>query len=112
VPKIPSTRIVDLAAVIAPQAVLENIGIRPGEKLHEVLIHDDEARSAVELEDRFVVLPTAPDIGFAIRARETWLSRGRTLPDGFRYTSETNPHWLSQDEIRLIVAPFEAAAAH
>ena len=58
VPKDPSTRIVDLAQVIAPEAEMEVIGIRPGEKLHEVLIHEDEARSTVELEDMFVVQPS------------------------------------------------------
>src|SRR5512139_1869727 len=59
VPKIPSTRIVDLANVIAPGAELEVIGIRPGEKLHEVLINEDEARSTIEVDDMFVVTPIA-----------------------------------------------------
>jgi UDP-N-acetylglucosamine 4,6-dehydratase len=58
VPKIPSTRIVDLARVIAPEADLEVIGIRPGEKLHEVFIHEDEARYTVEMDDMFVVQPS------------------------------------------------------
>src|SRR5574338_791143 len=57
VPKIPSTKIVDLARIIAPDADLQVTGIRPGEKLHEVLIHEDEARSTVELDDMFVVQP-------------------------------------------------------
>ncbi len=93
VPKIPSTRIADLAHVIAPQAELEIIGIRPGEKLHEVLVHEDEARSTVELEDMFVVMPTA-ELWFG----HEWQEQGRALPDGYRYTSETNQHWLSDEE--------------
>jgi UDP-N-acetylglucosamine 4,6-dehydratase len=102
VPKIPSTRITDLANVIAPDAELEVIGIRPGEKLHEVLINEDEARSTVELDDMYVVQPTA-----ALWFGHEWQSQGRQLPDGFRYTSETNPHWLTIEQIRAIVAPFE-----
>jgi UDP-N-acetylglucosamine 4,6-dehydratase len=104
VPKIPSTRIVDLARVIAPQAKLEVIGIRPGEKLHEMLINEDEARSTIELEDMFVVQP-ATDLWFG----HEWQDQGRRLPDGFRYASDTNPERLSVEQIRAIVAPFEQA---
>jgi UDP-N-acetylglucosamine 4,6-dehydratase len=102
VPKIPSTRIIDLAQVIAPQAEIDVIGIRPGEKLHEVLINEDEARSTIELEDMFVVQPTA-----ALWFGYQWHNLGKQLPDGFRYTSETNPEWLSVEQIQKIVAPFE-----
>lgn len=101
VPKIPSTRIADLARVIAPQAEIEVIGIRPGEKLHEVLIHEDEARQTLELADMFVVAPA-----------ETLWQRdlhydGNPLPDGFRYSSETNQEWLSDEDILDLIAPFE-----
>ena len=68
VPKIPSMKMVDLAKAIAPQAEIRMIGIRPGEKLHEVLISEDEARTTVELEDMYVVQPAAAlwhQIGFA-----------------------------------------------
>lgn len=103
VPKIPSTRIVDLAKVIAPRAEIDVIGIRPGEKLHEVLINEDEARSTVELDEMYVVQPTA-----ALWFGHQWQDLGKPLPDGFRYTSETNPKWLTVDQIKEIVAPFEA----
>ncbi len=106
-PKIPSMRIVDLAQAIAPQAELEVIGIRPGEKLHEVLIYEDEARSTVELDDMFVVQPTARACGSGTTGRD----RGRPLPEGFRYASDTNPQWLTTEQIREIVAPFEAKEA-
>ncbi|OGO36123.1 MAG: UDP-N-acetylglucosamine 4,6-dehydratase (inverting) [Chloroflexi bacterium RBG_16_57_11] len=101
VPKIPSTRIVDLASVIAPQAELEVIGIRPGEKLHELLINEDEARSTLERPEMFVVTPTA-----TLWQRDLKYE-GSPLPDGFRYASDTNPQWLSVEQIRQFVAPFE-----
>lgn len=102
VPKIPSMRIVDLARVIAPQAQLEVIGIRPGEKLHEMLIHEDEARAALELEDMYIVQPST-ELWFG----HTWQGRGRPLPEGFRYASDTNPEWLTLDQIRSIIEEVE-----
>ncbi|OGO28905.1 MAG: UDP-N-acetylglucosamine 4,6-dehydratase (inverting) [Chloroflexi bacterium RBG_16_54_18] len=102
VPKIPSTRIADLAKVIAPEAELEVIGIRPGEKLHEVLINEDEARSTVELDDMFVVQPTA-----ALWFGRDWQDQGRLLEDGYRYTSETNPDWLTVDQMRELVSTLD-----
>jgi UDP-N-acetylglucosamine 4,6-dehydratase len=105
VPKIPSTKIVDLARVIAPEAELEVVGIRPGEKLHEVLIHEDEARSTIELNDMFVVQPSS-ELWFG----HDWQEKGHSLPDGFRYTSETNPQWLTVEQIRALVASYEGAA--
>jgi len=102
IPKIPSTRIVDLARVIAPDAELEVVGIRPGEKLHEVLIHEDEARSAVELDDMFVVQPSS-ELWFG----HDWQDKGHPLQDGFRYTSETNPQWLTVDQIHALIASYK-----
>lgn len=102
VPKIPSMKILDLANVIAPEAEVEIIGIRPGEKLHEVLIHEDEARSAIELDDMFVVQPTT-ELWFG----HDWQLKGKRLPDDFRYASNSNPDWLTKDQIQEMVAPFE-----
>jgi UDP-N-acetylglucosamine 4,6-dehydratase len=104
VPKIPSTRITDVAQAIAPDARIEVIGIRPGEKLHEVLIHEDEARAAVELEDMYVIQP-AESLWFG---RE-WQEKGSPLAEGFRYDSLHNPEWLTVDEIRAMIAPVESA---
>ncbi len=104
VPKIPSTRILDLAKVIAPQAEIEVIGIRPGEKLHEMLISRDESRTTIELEDMFVVQP-AEHLWF----RYDWSREGRPVPDGFKYTSDNNTEWLTVEQIRALVAPFETA---
>jgi UDP-N-acetylglucosamine 4,6-dehydratase len=102
VPKIPSMKIVDLARAIAPGINLEVVGIRPGEKLHEVLISEDESRSTVEMEDMYVVQPS-----LGSWFGHDWQAEGRSLPAGFRFGSDNNPHWLSIDQIREMVAPFE-----
>ncbi len=102
VPKIPSMTVTDLARAIAPEATIEHIGIRPGEKLHEVLISEDEARQTVELEDMYVVQP-AETFWFG----RNWETKGKLLEDGFRYASNTNTEWLGVDEIRRIIAPIE-----
>jgi UDP-N-acetylglucosamine 4,6-dehydratase len=104
VPKIPSTKIVDLARAIAPAAEIKIMGIRPGEKLHEMMISRDESRSTVELEDRFVVEPVGH-----LWFRHDWSTEGRRVPDGFKYTSDNNSEWLTEDQIRQLVAPFELA---
>jgi len=104
VPKIPSMTVVDLARSVAPEAEINVIGIRPGEKLHEVLISDDEARTTVELDDMYVVQPAE-----ALWFGHEWEKEGSLLPDGFRYASNTNDEWLGVEEIKKIVAPIEEA---
>jgi len=106
VPKIPSTKVVDLANAIVPDAKVNIIGIRPGEKVHEVLISEDEARNTVEREHMFIVKPP-----------ETLWERGlqyegQPLPEGFRYSSDTNSQWLDIEGIKEFVAPFEELFAH
>ncbi|NPA30681.1 MAG: UDP-N-acetylglucosamine 4,6-dehydratase (inverting) [Chloroflexi bacterium] len=103
VPKLPSMRITDLAQALAPDAEWEIIGIRPGERLHEVLVNEDEARHTVELDDMFVILPSAEDAWFG----QSWRKRGRALPEGFRYASNTNTDWLTVEQIREMVRPWE-----
>ncbi len=104
VPKIPSMSLMDLAKAVAPEAQVDIIGIRPGEKLHEVLISDDEARTTVEMEDMFVVQPAE-----AFWFGREWEKQGSLLENGFRYASNTNPQWLSVEQIREIIAPIEKA---
>jgi UDP-N-acetylglucosamine 4,6-dehydratase len=101
VPKIPSMNVIDLARAIAPHAEFNIIGIRPGEKLHEVLISEDEARNTVEREHMFVVKP--PE---TLWARSLQYA-GEPLPDGFRYSSDKNTQWLDLDGIKKFIAPFE-----
>jgi UDP-N-acetylglucosamine 4,6-dehydratase len=98
VPKIPSMRITDLAGVIAPDTPVKIMGIRAGEKIHESLISEDEARDTVELDDMYVV--GRPDTPWG----HVDLPQGRRLPAGFRYTSDTNALWLSADGLRALVA--------
>jgi UDP-N-acetylglucosamine 4,6-dehydratase/5-epimerase len=106
VPKIPSMRMVDLAAAIAPAARLEVIGIRPGEKLHEVMIPEDDARSALDVGDRYVVLPSVPWIEHGV-----WHARGRACAEGFRYASDTNDRWLSSDDLGKMIAALDGSEA-
>ncbi len=97
VPKIPSMNLMDLAQAVAPDCKVETIGIRPGEKLHEVLISEDEARNALEFSDKFVVMqPYHP-----LWVEEGWRG-GQKLPDGFRYGSDNNPQWLKVTELRKL----------
>jgi UDP-N-acetylglucosamine 4,6-dehydratase len=101
VPKIPSMKVVDLARAIAPNAALEIVGIRPGEKLHEVLISEDEARSTVEAEGMYIVKPPETLWERALNYQ------GARLADGFRYSSDSNELWLDMAGIRKLVEPFE-----
>lgn len=102
VPKIPSTKVTDLARAIAPDAKLDIIGIRPGEKLHEMLISEDEARHTIEVEKMFVVQPAeATWFGYS------WQDRGKILKEGFSYSSDNNSEWLDVEGIKKYIAPFE-----
>jgi UDP-N-acetylglucosamine 4,6-dehydratase len=103
VPKIPSMRLVDLAETVAPGCHVEYIGIRPGEKLHEVLVSEDESRQTVETEDMFVIQPAHP-----WWKSENWVS-AKPLPENFRYSSDTNERWLTRRELEELVTP-EASA--
>jgi len=102
VPRIPSMKVIDLARAIAPQAKVNVIGIRPGEKLHEVLISEDESRTTVELESMFVVQPAE-----ALWFGYSWQEKGKLLQDGFRYASDNNSDWLDIEGIQKYIAPFE-----
>lgn len=92
VPKIPSMKITDLAKAVAPEAKINIIGIRPGEKLHELMITHDDARHTVEFDDYYVITPEF-----------TWwgnkLTGGQKLPESFEYSSETNPKWLTIEQL-------------
>ena len=107
VPKIPSMKMIDLAKALAPEAQIRTIGIRPGEKLHEVLISEDEARTTIELADMYVVQPQA-----ALWFGYDWSKKGSPLPEGFHYASDNNTEWLSVEEIQAMVSAFENETNH
>jgi UDP-N-acetylglucosamine 4,6-dehydratase/5-epimerase len=96
VPKIPSMRITDVADAVAPGAERRIVGIRPGEKLHEVLLTEDEARHSIDIGDRYVILPHRPVLD------EAEAARGTALPDGYHYASDTNDQWLTADDLRAM----------
>jgi UDP-N-acetylglucosamine 4,6-dehydratase len=96
VPKIPSMSIADLARLIAPGLPHQVVGIRPGEKLHEVLITEDDARMTVELDDRYVIRPPIPEW----RGHHLEALGARQVPEGFRYSSDQNPQRL--DKLGLV----------
>jgi UDP-N-acetylglucosamine 4,6-dehydratase len=106
VPKLPSTGIMDIAAVAAPGCKPEFVGIRAGEKLHEVLVSEDEARTSVEHEDLYVVLPP-PSSPVDQLGPATWFvgerAQGKPLPEGFRYGSETNPWRVDGEELQALM---------
>jgi FlaA1/EpsC-like NDP-sugar epimerase len=94
IPKIPSMKVADLAEAMAPGTPKEVIGIRPGEKLHELLLTADEARHAIDAGDLYVILPEHP----WWTEHPEWV-QGKPLEDGFVYGSHTNDEWLSVKEL-------------
>lgn len=100
IPKIPSMKIIDIAEAIAPKAEKKVIGIRPGEKIHEILLTEDEARHSKKFRDYFVIEPEHPFW------QEDHLKGGKTLPEGFRYTSVGNKEWLTKEDIRKMIKGF------
>jgi len=101
VPKIPSTKIVDIVEAVAPGCPTKIIGIRPGEKLHEEMVSEDDSRRTISLDDRFVITPVLSNLG-----SDNWDHLGERCPDGFSYRSNTNDKWLDVREIRKLVAEF------
>lgn len=97
VPKIPSMKLLDMAQAIAPDCQIDCVGIRPGEKLHEVLLSEDEARNAIERGDMFVIQPAQ-----SWWRKENWKADA-SLPEGFRYSSETNSQWLTAEDLYKLV---------
>ncbi len=99
VPKIPSMPTVELARAIAPDLPHHIVGIRPGEKLHEIMVPEDDSRSTVELDDRFVILPSHDT-----RRMAAYLKDGaKALPEGFAYSSDTNAERMDADTLRKIL---------
>jgi UDP-N-acetylglucosamine 4,6-dehydratase len=93
VPRIPSMRIIDLAKAVAPDANLQEIGMRPGEKLHEEMISADDSRRTIVMNERYVVTPVVAEWGYEP-------PKGQKMPEGVAYQSHTNDLWMSEADIR------------
>jgi UDP-N-acetylglucosamine 4,6-dehydratase len=102
VPRIPSVKVVDVATAMAPQLPHKIIGIRPGEKLHEVMCPADDSHLTLEFDDHFVIQPTIQFAGFADFSLNAVGERGRPVAPDFEYQSGRNPQFLSCDEIRAL----------
>lgn len=103
VPKIPSYKILDLAKAVAPNAKLENVGIRPGEKLHEEMVTATDAINTVEFEDYYVILPSTQLWDIEKFRKESNGKEGKFCEYGFSYNSGTNEHFLSVEELRELI---------
>ncbi|HCE45657.1 MAG TPA: UDP-N-acetylglucosamine 4,6-dehydratase (inverting) [Lentisphaeria bacterium] len=103
VPKIPSYKILDVAKAIAPDAKIEEIGIRPGEKLHELMIPEDDARHSIEFKDHYVI---QPDFIWWNKKNNLIDKGGKLCSDEFSYRSNTNSEWLTVEDIKKLVNDF------
>ncbi len=101
VPKIPACSVADIANVVAPNAKWETIGMRPGEKMHEILIPEDEARNVLEFDNHFVVQPIQSFWGNKIG-----ILGGRSCPENFRYASNVNCESLDEEQLRELLSDF------
>jgi UDP-N-acetylglucosamine 4,6-dehydratase len=100
VPKIPSMNIMDLAKAIAPETKTEIIGIRPGEKLHEVMISVDDSINTLEFDSHYVIQPAHP---WWDNLEYVKIKGGQQVADGFVYSSDTNSQWLSVDGLKQFI---------
>lgn len=98
IPKIPSMKIVDMAKAIAPDAIIKIIGIRPGEKIHEILLTEDEARHSKEFNNFFVIEPEHP-----FWTEDKHIKGGKKLPNDFRYTSGDNTDWVTKKQLMSFI---------
>lgn len=104
VPKIPSYRISDVAEAVAPGCKQEIVGIRPGEKLHEEMITVSDSQNTIETERHYIIVPTLSE-----HSRDDLVVQysmhhgGKQVPEGFAYSSGTNPQWLSVDDLRRLI---------
>ncbi|EMN01240.1 UDP-N-acetylglucosamine 4,6-dehydratase [Leptospira noguchii str. 1993005606] len=107
VPKIPSYRILDVAAAVAPECKTEIVGIRPGEKIHEEMITETDALSTIEFDKYFVILPSFKPTWSIDEFKKVF--NGKYCIQGFRYNSGENTHWLSVDELKKLIREYVLA---
>ena len=97
IPKIPSMRLSDLAQAIAPDCRYRIVGIRPGEKLHEMMISRDDSRNLYEMKDRYIKLPDFPFWEVVLPAGAV------AVKEGFEYSSDTNAQWLDIEGLKVLL---------
>jgi UDP-N-acetylglucosamine 4,6-dehydratase len=102
IPKIPSMRITDLATAIGPDCEQETTGIRPGEKLHELLLTRDDARHTLEFKDFYVIQPNVHMWDYADSTTYGG-ELGHLVPPDFQYASDTNPQWLGAEQLKFVI---------
>lgn len=103
VPKIPSMNIVDLVKAMDEKAELDIVGIRPGEKLHEIMCPEESSRQTIEFEDHYVIVPAIKFFDENLNYKNNKLGeKGKTVESGFEYSSQTNTHFLTVQELRLL----------
>ena len=100
VPKIPSMKLIDLARVIGPDCEFEVVGRRPGEKLHELMVGEDDAHNTLEYDNYYAIHPT---VRVWSKNEPPPTNGGRPCPEGFRYSSETNDQWLTVPELERMI---------
>jgi UDP-N-acetylglucosamine 4,6-dehydratase len=106
IPKLPSSRMIDLPSLIAPGGTYHIVGVRPGEKLHEVMIPREEARNALDLGDHYVIQPAQH--WWNVEAFQKAMSHlGKPIPEDFEYASNTNDRWLSRQELQDLINEIE-----
>ncbi len=104
VPKIPSIKIVNLMKAIEPQVKFRNIGIRPGEKIHELMCPSDSSFNTIEFKNFFVISPSTINKDQILKTYSNYLGeKGKKVPDGFEYRSDTNKDFLSDKEIKVLL---------
>jgi len=102
IPKIPSMRIPDLATAMCPDCEQKVIGIRPGEKLHEMMIPRDEARNVLEYDSYYIIRPSFHD--WTAEQDDTYAGeKGRPVADDFEYTSDGNTDWITTEELKTVI---------
>ena len=106
VPKIPSMKIVDLAKALCPECKQKIVGIRPGEKLHEVMIAKDDSHLTIEFEDHYVIKPTIQFSHIHDFTTNALGEKGKEIDYGFEYSSGTNDWWLTKDEFLELAKEF------
>ena len=111
VPRIPSMRMADLARVIAPECELKEVGIRPGEKLHEVMVTVDDGRSTVMYDSHMVILPQQMLPQWAVRESECLETGGKKCPPDFYFGSDNNTRWLADHELSQMIAALDLPQA-